>query len=176
MKALLWLLLSSCAGEAPPGACASFTDCAADEVCDEGSCRILDCSTAESCPLGQTCADHSCVEGCEADADCQPGDRCDAGSCAPRGCLESAIDCAVGQICEEGACADAGVCAPCAGANACDADEVCLWLGEEIRAYCWQRCEVESDCPSGFGCLDVPTQGTRVCTADCDWLGKAGWL
>jgi Cys-rich repeat protein len=100
------------------GACASDSDCATGEICDEGGNCVADvsCHTDTDCNDGDVCntttgiCESPAPEGCHADTDCGTGETCDTttGFCQP----------ASGTTCKQCACEDllsAGGCA-----NLCD--------------------------------------------------------
>ncbi len=72
--------------------CASNTDCAAGETCNEdGQCEdaagatdcICDPNVSGSCVAGRVCVDGGCAKECMNDSDCQSSFVCDAGACMP---------------------------------------------------------------------------------------------
>jgi hypothetical protein len=53
--------------------------------------------------------------------------------------------------------------APCAGDSECPGDGRCLAFGEIGRAFCFDGCEVDGDCPTGWSCHDTTGGGALVC-------------
>jgi hypothetical protein len=142
--------------------------CAANHVCDEGSCRpIAEPCVGEDCPAVTTCA---------VDEECAPTLRCVAGECvaghgAVADACESARDCASGVCSANGGCmprcrADAD----CGVGIACDA--VCINDGKPLGVACASA----TDCAGGYcvaGLSDSP-----VCSRACGGSNAgcpAGW-
>jgi len=98
--------------------CNLDTQCAATEICDQGSlvCKV-GCRTANekiACGAGKICEAEQCVAGCRLDADCGGGTICEAKKCVA-GCrpdVAAMKPCASGQYCEPATPATVGVCKP----------------------------------------------------------------
>ena len=45
------------------------------------------------------------------------------------------------------------------------------------EGYCWNFCDTNADCPSGFDCLDAfGSPYEKICLADCPTLTENEWL
>jgi hypothetical protein len=79
-------------------ACKADSECAANEECDDGRCKLHE----------DACDDGGAV--CKADTDCAAGQECDDGACKAHGgggsgaACTTVSDCAAGQECDDGAC------------------------------------------------------------------------
>lgn len=165
------------------------TDCAADQVCVQGSCT--DVPSMCPCPVETYCnlAENKCVIGCTSDAECDEGRICDA---AKRECFYGCRDdagCYDGQICEDLSCiagcrdddgcdtpghiCDAMMCRPgCYTDDDCPLEQLCDTDKKECYAGCngIENCGEGKICKSGVcqvGCLDNSwcPQG-EICKAD----------
>jgi hypothetical protein len=85
-------------------ACKADSECAANEECDDGRCKLHE----DACDDGGGAA-------CKADTDCAEGQECDDGACKAHSggagsgsgsgaTCTTASDCAAGQECDDGAC------------------------------------------------------------------------
>lgn len=111
--------------------CASNNDCEANRVCRAGVCELLPrCTTTSDCAGGEVCDDGICraqVEECDGDSDCPPNFTCFEGGCYAPGTRPDAGDggcvgCANGETCIDGECVRLDAGRPDADAVA-DADE-----------------------------------------------------
>jgi len=111
------------AGEARP--CGDDADCAGEERCRCGRCRVVRCTTAAECDGGATCiaALGRCAAACDpaVPGSCPPGFVCHLGGCVAA-CAADA-DCSHGESCATaaGRC----VAVPCAADADCDAGRRC---------------------------------------------------
>jgi len=141
--------------------------CAADFVCDQGTC-VHACNGSEfPCASGLTCnAMGYCVDPLCATVMCAAGSVCHAGTCrapcdgvvCPHGqvcrvdrCVDpcTGVTCPSGQACDAGVCREACTCLPCSGGLACDsASGRCLEAGCETMT-----CGTGTHCEAG-GCVD----------------------
>ena len=158
--------------------CSEETPCGFGEVCVEGVCEGQSCATNTQCSMESYCLEGSCTEGCLSDEDCYPGDYCELGEqlCQSAPCTNSHVDCGFKEFCNNatGECIDASgyYCRDCITDADCGGNgNVCMHWGLE-RDFCGVTCEVESDCPSGFSCIDWQDENgslTRQCATLC-WL------
>lgn len=159
--------------------CATEPECTAEvlcpfgEVCVEGFCEEIPCSTSEQCAMEETCVDRQCVPGCSSDNDCYPGDACDARTltCEPRGCRETSLDCGFKEFCNtaSGDCYEAGdyYCRECSSDESCGGNgNLCLNFGGGYE-YCGVTCESDDDCPSGFGCYPIGDGTGQIISYQC---------
>jgi len=134
------------------------------------------CADGSEC-IGMICRGDACTRSCTTDGDCPMGNRCSSGVCVSGAPVPPGGPCTDALECEDTApvCADvdgATICVAecptgaCADGNVCE-EGLCLppglGLGEsctdnpECRTgicagTCTRVCEVESECPEGFGC------------------------
>lgn len=159
--------------------CSETVPCGFGETCQEGVCVSQTCATSAQCEMETHCSKGSCVDGCAEDSDCFPGDICDleSGTCQAGACTDSHIDCDFKEFCNgvTGECAEASgiYCKSCELNSECGGNgNVCMHWGLQ-RDFCGVSCEVESDCPSGFSCMDWNDTETgrivRQCATYC-WL------
>ena len=159
--------------------CSENVPCGFGETCQEGTCVSQSCATSSQCPMENYCDKGACVTGCQGDEDCYPGNSCDLGtnSCQTAHCTDSQIDCDFKEICNvvTGECVEASgiYCRECELNSECGGSgNVCMHWGLE-RSFCGVTCESESDCPSGFTCIDWNDTETgqlvRQCATYC-WL------
>lgn len=170
------LLLGGCNSE--PSECSEELPCGFGEVCIEGTCEGKTCATSADCPMEYTCAGGECATGCASNDDCYPGDACntEVGSCQPASCRSTTLDCAFGEFCNtvEGSCYPASgyYCKECLGDDDCGGNgNTCLGWGA-YGNFCGVTCDTESDCPSGYTCVDVGSGGSaefKQCITYC-WL------
>lgn len=155
--------------------------CAANEVCDKGTC-VPSCGSGEfTCPPETICNGAGyCVDPACAEVTCPEGQKCVAGVCqgpcdgvvCPYGqvcrvgaCVDpcSSITCDAEQVCVSGACVDKCQCAGCAAAATCQADGTCLQdacMGVMCAAgeycapdgKCTDAC-AGAVCPKGEACM-----------------------
>lgn len=154
---LMSLTLLSCSGGGTGQSCSDEEGCDFGESCVDGLCVEASCNSSQQCPMEHYCGtNRSCEAGCGDDDDCYPGDRCSEGQCEPEGCTETAVDCGYRQFCNTGTgeCYDAGnqYCKPCSDDSECGEGNFC-WAD-----YCGVDCTY-NECPSGFGCYPVDSNG-----------------
>jgi hypothetical protein len=172
------------------------SDCEA-ATCDAGQCGTVELVLGSPCAQGVCDGAGTCVE-CLTDQGCAADERCDTAAhvCVPLSCIdgiknanESDVDCggpdcaqcAEGQVCNvledcaSGFC-DAGLCAPCATNDDCDASSYC-----DATSVCSPRladgedCDEDSDCSSD-SCADgvcCDTACAGLCEA-CNVVGSVG--
>jgi hypothetical protein len=187
IRALLLALLG-CGGsglkDSDEAECVDHGECATGELCLQGQCTVVDCVSSDACALGSYCDPdaHTCTEGCLGEEDCLGGDTCDvdARTCVVGVCVDTEIDCAVGERCDDGACESVGkMCTECQRTSDCPtAREECL-LDIDGNGHCYPECQVETDCPAGFDCLEIqtgPGQTQSFCIGECAWFTDQGLL
>lgn len=143
----------------PLRACASSTECSADESCIDGLCARLLCTRNADCPVGSICPlvarsqeQRTCLESCREDGDCRDGDRCkqffEGAACFAEGTgttgtmCESTAECGGARTCvdwPDGHCAIAG----CDRAGTCNDDGSCAVV--DGRALCVETCWISND-------------------------------
>lgn len=126
--------------------------CAADQVCDKGTC-VAACGTGEfRCDPGFTCKTGHCIEDACADMMCAAGQACRNGMCM-NAC--DGVVCPSGQECQLGRCID-----PCKAVT-CTAGKVCE------RGLCVSDCHCRG-CPAGLACQEAGQCVDPKCaTVDC---------
>lgn len=176
---LMFLFLLLGCGRTNAVECSESEPCGFGEVCVEGTCTSSSCTTSAQCSMEQFCDEGSCITGCANDGDCYPGDYCDkeAVTCTAAYCTDSHIDCDFKEYCNTstGDCTEASglYCRECEVDSDCGGNgNVCMNWGLQ-RDFCGVSCESESDCPSGFTCIDWQDSNdeflTRQCATYC-WL------
>uniref|UniRef100_A0A8D8VWK9 Neurogenic locus notch homolog protein 4 n=1 Tax=Cacopsylla melanoneura TaxID=428564 RepID=A0A8D8VWK9_9HEMI len=80
----------------------SRVQCPPEHECEDGVCKKTCAAGADSCALGERCANDRCEKICYAAANCLSGEVCRGGVCIP-GC-SSDQDCASGQVCSGSKC------------------------------------------------------------------------
>ena len=170
------LMFAGCDKEEPE--CSENVACGFGETCIKGVCTSRDCATSLQCDMENQCVKGNCEPGCASDDDCYPGDYCnsDSQTCEQAPCTDSHVDCGFKEYCNTvtGECIEASgyFCRDCELDADCGGNgNVCMHWGLE-RDFCGVSCEVESDCPSGFTCLDWSDEDgnpTRQCATYC-WL------
>lgn len=151
--------------------CLDNAMCEAGNVCFNGSCRTAECTTSDTCGVGQYCdpRGYVCKAGCLVDADCKAGQECDRDNrvCMDRGCRDSELDCAVGEQCDatSGQCFefDPPMCAKTCDvgvlSNSCPNGTEC-----EVTTIT-TTCTSDSSCENGYRC-DTFTDGKKYCHKD----------
>ncbi len=161
--------------------CSTNDDCAANAVCDGGTCRA-GCRTNDDCEAGKRCSEvtMTCVQ-----AGCTPGScgahrNCDDsrdppqcvydGSCGTdNDCIGYAhqLDDGKTYLCVDGACQAKP---PCAGDQDCGAGEICIDV-QDGDNYCTAGCRSTDDCLVGEYCNDQ-LKCVAGCQADADCSGE----
>lgn len=136
-----------CALYNKPCTCVTSNDCAEGDICQNGLCRNVPCTS---------------------DANCQTGLECNTsnGRCEVPPCTSDAA-CGAGFVCKpDGECeANCTVCKECESNNDCGANAVCIQSGR-----CVVFCQQGGLCPGDSECYDV--QGNYVClNANADTAG-----
>lgn len=166
---LLWLALVGCGEEDVE--CLDNAMCDAGQVCFDGSCRTAECTSSDSCGVGQFCdpRGYVCKPGCLSDGDCQAGEECDRDNrvCVERGCRTTELDCPVGDFCD----ATSGECfesEPAMCDKTCDVGSLSNSCpnGTECEVTTISgTCTSDSSCESGYRC-DLFTDGKKYCHQD----------
>ena len=165
--------------ECRPG-CDEDDDCLAGYACEDRSCVIAECESAElDCSIGELCAEGACerLDGlcatCEEDSDCAEGLTCYSLERFDDRC-ETDDDCADGYTCEAKPMHGTP---PCDQA-ACPDDATCI---EDLchnlvctMSLCTLSCtdEQADPCPGGFQCEGGDERG--YCYAECSYLEEQG--
>lgn len=195
--AVFALTLGSCGGAPAPGQCNDDGDCDDLNACIEGVCQPVDCLRSTDCRIREYCDERTyvCRAGCSDDTDCIAGESCDVSSntCEPYACRDTQLDCAIGEFCS----AVTGECTrdPADHCGRCEPDffgfdprgtcrdpqAFCLTFDQE-DFFCLMQCELPTDCPRGFDCVDSGQDFNNngrtdsVCIAYCPTLRDNGWL
>lgn len=154
----------------PPGLggrCERGDDCPAGHLCDleEQRCYIPvgrelcgPCTSGQQCPEGGTClevaitGERYCTQPC--DGGCPDGFRCEA---VPGASEEQCVPDNELRTC--GGARE--LCAPCQGHSECGLeDDLCVRNLASGESFCGESCTHESDCPTGFNCLDLSGEGS----------------
>jgi hypothetical protein len=154
----------------PDPECSQDSDCAEDEICDNGSCNLQppECQTNSDCEAGEVCLENSCSPAdqpkCNQDSDCPTGQYCAMGNCSevPPEC-ESDSDCNFEQICQNEICVDPK--SECNSDQDCPEDKICA---NEVCVD--DFCKVDSDCAEleiceSGDCLEVDCKTDEHCLA-----------
>ncbi len=179
LLAVLSLVLMSC--QTTEVECADDNSCGFGETCVAGVCTAKGCANSSQCAMEEHCQSGDCVEGCAEDSDCYADGICnfETGVCEDAPCRSTTLDCPFKEYCDTltGDCYEASgyYCRECPS----ETDEecggngnICLGFGA-YGNWCGVTCEAESDCPSGFTCVDI-VDGTgnpisKQCITYC-WL------
>ena len=133
-----------------------------------GGASMPDCVEDEDCAAGEVCADGTCgppPPECQADGDCGEGEVCADGQCViPEPECVADQDCGAGRVCVDGACEAAPM--PCGDMGPCDADEICVQGRCEPRVD--PECREDADCGGGEicdggQCVPAPPMGAGTC-------------
>ncbi|GEM_PF-6346400 len=68
-----------------PISCTNHTDCAADELCEEGICTGFSCQNSADCEAIEFCDRGSCLISCDKSSDCEANEVCSEGGCRHAG-------------------------------------------------------------------------------------------
>lgn len=86
--------------------------------------------------------------GCVTDSDCSAGEHCDGGICVP--------DTTAGEPCD-----------PCSSHEDCGSTyDFCLSGFPDGGAYCGAQCTTDTNCPTGFSCMEVSGSTVFQCIPD----------
>ncbi len=187
MIPVLALLLGCPAGTQ----CVDRGDCGDLQMCNNGNCKDVSCSTSKDCGIGEYCdttGNFECKAGCTTDDDCLAGEACNADNhtCEEYECRTTALDCGLGERCDNGRCDDAlgMACDPCndplyydywtggyTGGTGCGNNGTCVWFTYYADApWCLEQCipsQGEEACPRGFSCEDITGDNDYHCYAWC---------
>ena len=162
-----------------PSYCTQDSECASDQVCDNGSCKIKSstgCQKDEECGNNQTCNNGSCIvpEGTRG-ALC--GSSANGATCnSPMICVgKTGAGVFCFELCQSGACPNGGNCFKTTSGSqfcACDSDADC---GPGQRCHnrnCFTKpgfCQKDTDCTGGKTCQSGTCQTPPpACTQDSD--------
>jgi MYXO-CTERM domain-containing protein len=172
--------VGDCGGETCPNGWSCVSDecvdlcdpnpCEAWETCSVGLCGDTSCSgLGGSCPTGQFCVNHACLDDPCAAAGCDPTTEYCLRDCDDQSCLASCValcDCPPGQICvQEGVC-DTDPCADveCSDGERCQPesgqceDDPCYLVSCDFGELCFEGACIgdpcnEVFCPEFFDCM-----------------------
>jgi len=166
--------------------------CEADHQCPSGfSCSAVQTRNGQ---IVNVCTPASAVHGCPNGSNDTCGDVCPnfpgvdpieishcivLGPNQPGYCscaCSSNVHCPDGFACsrgliETGLAARPGICLPISGYTCPLGNETCLSQGcapqleAELFTRCTAPCVQDNDCPSGYGCMEIPDEGGRFCIA-----------
>lgn len=158
---------------ATPDQCSENVPCGFGETCTDGVCIAPSCASSAQCDMEQYCSAGKCTPGCAEDADCYPGEACnlDTLECEASDCRNSQLDCDYKEFCNTatGDCYEASgyYCGACADDDDCGGNgNICLGWGSH-GDFCGVTCEVESDCPASFTCIQVSDATGNPVGAQC---------
>jgi len=171
-------VLVACGGSDGGTPCSTDTECATGKICQKGSCGVKACEGAAGCEAGQTCVDtnHDDAKECTAvdcsgDGDCAAKAEaagvemsCVQGACIPKEApvvVDDVVDdsTAPGDVAGKDESTPVGtgkLCQVCTADADCG-DGRCTQLAE--GSFCTSECSTNDDCPSGYLCFQVTSQG-----------------
>lgn len=180
--ALALLAFAGCAASSASDGCSVDTDCAAGKICLNSACAVQGCEGPGDCYQGQTCVDvdgdgskECTANDCQTDADCaakaaEQGVEmyCKLGACLVKQTpqedvvvdkdLPGETEPADAEVEDDATPTDGAICKPCADNSQCGTS-ICSTLPE--GDYCLPTCASNDECPSGFLCLELTTQGKQ---------------
>lgn len=141
-----------------PCTCNSPNDCLEGDICQNGTCQSVPCTSNEQCQTGLECdvASGDCqVPPCQADSDCPGGFTCqNDGMCT--------------SICP--------VCRDCETNSDCGQNGVCIQSGECVTFCQNGQCPGDSECFSFEGtpiCVNADVNQRGVCPDDYTCMAEA---
>jgi len=146
--------------------CTTDSDCAQDEVCDNGVCVEClydsDCTDGVFCNGAEECFVGSCVAGTEP---CNNDQTCDEASdtcvdIVDPDCYNDS-DCTDGVFCNGVEQCSGGVCV--VGTEPCDQDQICDEGSDTCVAE--PECSNNADCDDGLYCNGIETCSSGVCAS-----------
>jgi len=156
--------------EAVASGCQSTADCAAGEICSNGTCVTSpppQCRADADCARGEVCQAGLCVLAtpppqCTSNAQCASGQVCQSGVCVtttpPPQCLADA-DCASGETCQRGVCV-ASTPPQCTSSNQCPLGWSCT-RGQCVPGSTPSQCEGQQ----GDGAFSGQVSSVTSCAA-----------
>jgi hypothetical protein len=172
-------LFYSCAGSSTSGSCSKDKECGQGSICLSGKCGVQQCTSTSNCPdnVNQVCDENKCTaKECGAGiGECANG-KCENFICKVQadGVLED-LPPFDGEILEETSAevapdtaADSVVsngklCSKCQSEANCGENYKCTLL--TAGKYCLKLCSGDGDCPSGYVCYPIPSDGgPKQCT------------
>lgn len=174
--------LAGCAASSAAGGCSLDTDCDAGKICLNSACKTQGCDGPGDCYQGQTCVDvdgdgakECTANDCQTDADCAEKATaqgkemyCKLGACLVKATVEPDVvdDGAIDKDAPDETVDVAPDTTPTEGdlCKVCTKDEDC---GTSICStlpdgeFCLPTCGSNADCPGGFLCLELTTQGKQ---------------
>lgn len=113
------------------------------------------CQSTADCAAGEICSNGTCVTSpppqCRADSDCARGEVCQSGLCvfAPQPQCTSDADCASGQVCQSGSCVTTTPPPQCRADSDCASGELCQ---SGVCVATTPQCTSSNQCPLGWSC------------------------
>lgn len=172
------------------GGCTTDAECAANQVCNNGSCQLKDpktsCTTDADCGIAGYCIASKCSQGgqgerCTATVQCQSGHVCqelNGTTVCLRQCA-SHTDCQLQETCRPSLTGGDSVCVPrcdVVAQQGCQRTESCVLT--KTRGYCRAKsgsktagltCSQDADCELHLYCRPVKGYPTiKRCTNVCD--------